>query len=665
MKTKITFLFTVIIVVFFTSTISFSQNSSYEIATWEGFRTAAVTFTFDDNCANQFSAAVPIFDKYGYKASFYPVINWSPNWTTLKNLANNGHEIGSHSVTHPSGAMTESEMSSSKNTVNQNVPGFDCNTITYPNCVVPTESTCAKYYIGGRICDGQVANTTPSNYFRIGSIICGSQGSCNSLANFQTQFTSAKNKKGWAVFLIHEVNNGSGYSPLQSSIIESALSYLKQNDNDYWVTTFRNAILYSKERDAAKINELTNTASGITMTITDNLDNAVYKYPLSVRRTLPAGWTNVTAIQGGKTIEASIKSGYIYFSAVPDGGTVSLTSGTPISGFTVSTSVSPASSGGTVNFSPVPPANGRYNEGTIVTLTAVVPASWKFDSWSGDVTGTQSPLTITMNADKNITAKFVPTVDGTTNLVKDGNFPGNSLTTNWALQAYGGSAATANVNGGKATINITATGTEMYQPQLVQKNIALEQGMKYRLTFKASSAAASRVINVMLQQSSGDYIMYASEDFNLTSTEQTFTLEFEMTNPSDPNTQLAFNIGGTGNGATQNVTISDVKLIYITPDSETTGNDKISAEVSTESDLRVNVLPNSAVNVNFTAANDGETELRLYSLSGSLIASNKLYTFAGKNYSHTFDQGKLPGGFYVVWMNSNGNVEQTKVVVPK
>jgi hypothetical protein len=307
--------------------ISFAQSSAYEVADWKGFRTSTVTFSFDDNCANQFSNALPIFDKYGFKATFNPVINWGPNWATLKSMAANGHEIASHSVTHPSSAMNETELANSKNTINSNIPGFDCNTVAYPNCVVPDQNTCAKYYIGGRVCNGQIEGKTPRNYYQIGSIICGNQGSCNSASNFESQFNSAKSRNGWVVFLVHEVDNGSGYSPLASSVIEQSLNYLSRNDKDFWVTTFRNAILYSKERDAVKITELSNTDSEITMSLTDNLDNATYNYPLSLRRALPNGWTEVAATQDGKEITASITDGYIYFDAVPDGGTVTLTSG--------------------------------------------------------------------------------------------------------------------------------------------------------------------------------------------------------------------------------------------------------------------------------------------------------------------------------------------------
>ena len=48
----------------------------------------------------------------------------------------------------------------------------------------------------------------------------------------------------------------------------------------------------------------------------------------------------------------------------------------------------------------------NYTSGSTVTLTATPNAGYVFSSWSGDATGTTSPLTVTMNANKNITANF-------------------------------------------------------------------------------------------------------------------------------------------------------------------------------------------------------------------------------------------------------------------
>lgn len=311
-----------------------AQSSAYKVTNWEGNKTSAITFTFDDCLANQYKTAVPILDKYGYKASFYIVTNWMAysstdhyTWANAQSMAANGHEIGSHTVSHANLNTSTyiDEMANSQSTIQSNA-NVDCQTIVYPNCIAPSSETeCAKYYIGGRICNGQIEGPTPSNYFEIGSLICGNQGSYNSTSSFQTAFQSCKNKSGWAVFLIHEIDNGSGYSPLSSTILDEALSYLKTNDADYWVTTFGNAIKYSKERNAATLSELTNTSSAITMTVSDNLDDKIYNYPLTISRALPSGWSEVSVTQNGKAMESSISNGYIYFQAIPDGGTVTIT----------------------------------------------------------------------------------------------------------------------------------------------------------------------------------------------------------------------------------------------------------------------------------------------------------------------------------------------------
>ncbi|MDW7660309.1 MAG: InlB B-repeat-containing protein, partial [Bacillota bacterium] len=63
----------------------------------------------------------------------------------------------------------------------------------------------------------------------------------------------------------------------------------------------------------------------------------------------------------------------------------------------------------------VTPASGTYDDGTTVTITATPASGWTFVDWSGDANGSTNPLNVTMDGNKNITAKFsrvqVPTVD--------------------------------------------------------------------------------------------------------------------------------------------------------------------------------------------------------------------------------------------------------------
>ncbi len=310
--------------------MTLASAQAQEIATWKGFRTSAATFTFDDGCSTQKTYAVPLFDKYGYKASFYVVTNWANgngmSWSDFKTLANNGHEVGSHSDTHAN-TMPDSEISSSKSTIEKQI-GKSCLTITYPNCNEPSESTLRQYYIGGRVCDGQVMGSTPSNYYRISSIICGNTGSYNSSSALCGKMNEAANKKGWVVFLIHEVQSGSGYSPTATDAISGALDYASKNDSKFWIATFRDAILYSKERNSAKVTVTSTSSTDISLSLTDNLDNSIYNYPLSLRYKMPDGWSEVTVSQNDEELTSEVKDGYIYFDAVPDNGTITITSGT-------------------------------------------------------------------------------------------------------------------------------------------------------------------------------------------------------------------------------------------------------------------------------------------------------------------------------------------------
>ncbi|MHC4125515.1 MAG: lectin like domain-containing protein [Planctomycetota bacterium] len=52
------------------------------------------------------------------------------------------------------------------------------------------------------------------------------------------------------------------------------------------------------------------------------------------------------------------------------------------------------------------PDQATYTYGTEVTLTAEPNTGWSFESWSGDLTGSVNPDTITMNADKTVNATF-------------------------------------------------------------------------------------------------------------------------------------------------------------------------------------------------------------------------------------------------------------------
>ncbi|WP_299680919.1 InlB B-repeat-containing protein [uncultured Tenacibaculum sp.] len=105
------------------------------------------------------------------------------------------------------------------------------------------------------------------------------------------------------------------------------------------------------------------------------------------------------------------------------------------------------------------PAGGTYDDGTSVELTATPATGYQFDGWSGDATGTANPLTLTMDADKTVTAVFsriqrTLTVNATNGTV--------TISNPFAVRNINNTPTTGQVDDG-TTLRLTATPNVGYQ----------------------------------------------------------------------------------------------------------------------------------------------------------------------------------------------------------
>lgn len=148
------------------------------------------------------------------------------------------------------------------------------------------------------------------------------------------------------------------------------------------------------------------------------------------------------------------------------------------------------------------------------------------------------------------------------NYINNGDFAdAEDLTddVDWKFLTAQGGAATAEIKDNEIFIESTAEGSEDYSVQLVQPDVPLKKGATYLVTFDAY-ADENRVMKVAVTAPTRDWIRYLDDtELEMTTTKQTYTYEFTMTDNDDPKGRLEYNMGK--NGSTAGIHISNVSVV--------------------------------------------------------------------------------------------------------
>ena len=128
----------------------------------------------------------------------------------------------------------------------------------------------------------------------------------------------------------------------------------------------------------------------------------------------------------------------------------------------------------------------------------------------------------------------------------------------WKFLLFEGGEGAAEIKDGKIIITTENQGTVDYSVQLVQPEMPMIKGKKYRVSFDAWADKQRKII-VCVSAPNAGWIRYLKDTKLLISEEQkTYTYEFEMTEKNDPYGRLEFNMGHCGSTAT--IYITNVRL---------------------------------------------------------------------------------------------------------
>ncbi len=360
-------------ILFVSAQFSFSQDyGMMRFTNYADDRQSAFSLTFDDGLLTHFENVRPILNQYGFKGTFYvlppylteslPGIWRYGTWPGFQTMAFEGHEIGSHTMRHfdltslPWGDVNDDstllyELFQSKIFIEQKIPAEKCISLNYPYTLHNShvDSAASLFYENGRTL-GQIPNdsslTWEKWYGLKAKVVLFNQprnsvdDDLDELLTFLEWTQNSINNHKWGMIIIHDVlpfnqlqdsSNQGIYEPVTNEWLTELCNFLwaRSSNKEVWVETVGNITRYIKERDAAQYQIIWASNQLIEITLTDNLIDEIYNYPLSAYIKVPGEWNYVRLQQGNfvDTLEVIEKGlDWVVLAKVrPDKGLISLT----------------------------------------------------------------------------------------------------------------------------------------------------------------------------------------------------------------------------------------------------------------------------------------------------------------------------------------------------
>jgi peptidoglycan/xylan/chitin deacetylase (PgdA/CDA1 family) len=199
-----------------------------------------VSITFDDGFISQYQNALPILQAAGYKAGFYIITSYPGsirpgymNWDQIRTLAGAGHEIGSHTRTHPrlttlSPSQLQSEIAGSKADLVAQSVGSD--TFVYPNAdMSPAVINAVKDagYVAARGGNFGLESTLADKH-NLSSI---HPDAYSTLPVIKQDIDQALADKRWLILVFHDVvTSGGTGNAVTPAFLQGVVDYLKQKN---------------------------------------------------------------------------------------------------------------------------------------------------------------------------------------------------------------------------------------------------------------------------------------------------------------------------------------------------------------------------------------------------------------------------------------------------
>ncbi|WP_348945862.1 carbohydrate-binding protein [Chitinibacter sp. FCG-7] len=327
-----------------------------EPSTWKNGAKGAYSLVHDDYCSMPdnkdpyIQIMNPELKKRGLVAGFGMITgSCSPqHWAAAKEMIANGHEIISHSRSHPNPYIADAEVDVQLNgaaaDIAANLDGYQASYFVWPGDAASTVSTDflknSTQYIGGRashlVANGNVDYTTMpagvnaanfDNPYRIKWDLFTVDGKWSLYPMgseiLNLHIDAAISQGAWTTRTAHGVDTGYWETiPLDRYLAHLDYAQAKVNSGDLWMDTPSNVIKYRYAREHCKPTLL--KAENIIRFDSSSAQCQKYATPLTLKLSTLLNAGSVAAQQNGKALYARRTANGVFLTVDPLGGDVKL-----------------------------------------------------------------------------------------------------------------------------------------------------------------------------------------------------------------------------------------------------------------------------------------------------------------------------------------------------
>jgi peptidoglycan/xylan/chitin deacetylase (PgdA/CDA1 family) len=305
----------------------FAQSTapSVSITRWPQDRAAAISLTFDDGINTDLDQAGPILKKHHLKGTFFVTTGmgpWEKRKPEWKHLAEQGNELGNHTVHHPcllpqitphsqdyTPEMMEAEIrdaaqqiASLTNSQRGITFAYPCGNMSFgkPEDEVKNSALylryVSEYSFAARAVGSGAESPDELNVLAVNDLGVTAEKNFPALLELAQPALSTN---GWGVYCFHGV--GGDWLSITPEALDELASYFERHP-EIWTATFGDVVRYIQERKASSVRIVSSDPNSVDIALTWPMDKKIYDVPLTLKVEIPHSWNAVSASGDGKVL---------------------------------------------------------------------------------------------------------------------------------------------------------------------------------------------------------------------------------------------------------------------------------------------------------------------------------------------------------------------------